>query len=72
MKPIKSFLVAAHTHTHCTKTQTYIPGGRAVTFDLAASDEVPDARHPMGQQGERGHEQGEDHGAVLGVTIQLL
>ena len=26
----------------------------------------------MGQQGERGHEQGEDHGAVLGVAIQLL
>lgn len=71
MKPIKSLLVAAHT-LHNTETQTYIPGSRAVTFDLAASDEVPDARHPMGQQGERGHEQGEDHGAVLGVTIQLL
>lgn len=26
----------------------------------------------MGQQGERGHEQGEDHGAVLGVAVQLL
>ncbi|TNN70252.1 hypothetical protein EYF80_019466 [Liparis tanakae] len=54
------------------QTQTYIPGGGAITFDLAASDEVPDAGHPMAEQGERGHEQGEDHGAVLGVAVQLL
>lgn len=26
----------------------------------------------MGEQGEGGHEQREDHGAVLGVAIQLL
>lgn len=55
-----------------TQTQTYVPGGRAVAFDLTAADEVPDAGHPVSQQGERGHEQGEDHSAVLGVTIQLL
>ena len=55
-----------------TPVQTYIPGGGAVTFDLAASDEVPHAGHPVGQEGKGGHEQGEDHGAVLGVPVQLL
>lgn len=54
------------------QTQTYIPGDGAVAFDLTASDEVPDAGHPMAQQGECGHEQGEDHGAVLRVAVQLL
>lgn len=55
-----------------TQVRTYIPGGGAVTFDLAASDEVPHTGHPVGQEGKRGHEQGQDHGAVLGVTVQLL
>ena len=50
---------------------TDVPGVGAV-FDLSASDEVPDAGHPVGQQGEHGHEQGEDHSTVLGVTLQLL
>lgn len=52
--------------------QTYIPGGGAIAFNLTASNEIPDAGHPVGQQGERGHEQGEDHSAVLRVTVQLL
>lgn len=55
-----------------TQVPTYIPGGGAVAFDLAASDEVPHAGHPVGQKGERGHEQGQDDGAVLGVAVQLL
>lgn len=41
-------------------------------MNLAAADEVPNTRHPVGQQGEGGHEQGEDHGAVLRVAVQLL
>lgn len=52
--------------------QTYIPGGRAIAFNLTATDEVPHTGHPMGQQGKCGHEQSKDHSAVLGVTIQLL
>lgn len=52
------------------ETLTYVPG--RVALDLAAPDEVPDARHPVRQQGERGHEQREHHGAVLGVPVQLL
>lgn len=55
-----------------TQVQTYIPGGGAVTFNLAASNEVPHTGHPVGQQGKRGHEQGQNHSAVLGVTVQLL
>lgn len=53
-------------------TQTYIPRGGAVTLNLAAANEVPNTCHPVGQQGEGGHEQGEDHGAVLRVAVQLL
>ncbi len=52
--------------------QTYIPGGGAIAFNLTASNEIPDAGHPVGEQGEGGHEQGEHDGAVLGVTVQLL
>lgn len=43
-----------------------------VSLHLHLADDVPDAGHPVGQQGERGHEQREDHCAVLGVAIQLL
>ena len=43
-----------------------------VALHLLASDDVPDAGHPVGQQGEHGHEQREHHGAVLGVAVQLL
>lgn len=50
---------------------TNVPGVGAV-FDLSASNEVPDAGHPVGQQGEHGHEQGENHSAVLGVPVHLL
>ena len=63
--------IANNTQTH-TDTQTYIPGDGAVAFNLTASDEVPDAGHPVSEQGERGHEQRQDHGAVLGVAVQLL
>lgn len=49
---------------------TNIPGGG--TFHLLATYEVPDAGHPVGQQGEHGHQQREHHGAVLRVALQLL
>lgn len=50
---------------------TYIPEGGAV-LDLIAADEVPHAGHPVGEQGEGGHEQREHDGAVLRVAVQLL
>ena len=58
----------------CTQTcaPTDVPRAGAVVLDLGASDEVPETGHPVGQQGEGGHEEGEDHGAVLGVAVQLL
>lgn len=46
--PLKSLLLAAHGLQNTAATQTYIPGGGAVTLDLAAADEVPDAGHPVG------------------------
>lgn len=52
------------------KTLTNIPGARTLHF--LATDEVPDTGHPVSQQREHGHEQREDHGAVLGVALQLL
>lgn len=55
-----------------TDRPTYVPGGGVIGLNLAAPDEVPDTGHPVCQEGECGHEQREDHGAVLGVTIQLL
>lgn len=36
-----------------------------VGLHLHLTNDVPDAGHPVGQQGEHGHEQGEDHRAVL-------
>lgn len=54
----------------CVCVLTDIPGSR--TFDLLAADEVPDAGHPVSQQGEHGHEQSENHSAVLRVPLQLL
>lgn len=51
---------------------TNFPLQKAVVFPLHFSDDVPDARHPVGQQGEHGHEQSQDDRAVLGVAVQLL
>ena len=51
---------------------TNIPGNGVAALDLPASYDVPDAGHPVSQQSEHRHEQGQDHGAVLGVTIQFL
>lgn len=51
---------------------TNFPGNRVAAFYLLAPNDVPDAGHPVGEQSEHGHEQGQYHGAVLGVAIQLL
>ena len=42
-----------------------------ITGHLGEPDGVPDARQPMGDQGERGHEEDEDRGSVFGVSIDL-
>lgn len=54
------------------KALTNIPGDGVTALYLLASYDVPDASHPVSQQSKHGHEQGQDHGAVLGVTIQFL
>jgi len=51
---------------------TYVPGNQVTAFYLLASDDVPDTSHPVSQQSEHRHEQGQDHSAVLGVAVQLL
>lgn len=38
---------------------------------LHVADGVPDARQPVGDEGEDAHEQHEDRSAVLGVAVQL-
>lgn len=39
---------------------------------LLLGDDVPDAGEPVGHQEKAEHEKGQDHGAVLRVTIHLL
>ena len=51
---------------------TDVPGPGHGALDLGPPDEVPDAGHPVSDEGEGGHEQGEHHSAVLGVALQLL
>lgn len=53
-------------------TLTDVPGNRVAAFDLRASDDIPDAGHPVSQQSKGRHEQRQNHSAVLGVTIQFL
>lgn len=43
-----------------------------VCLHLHLADNVPDAGHPVGQQGKHGHEQRQDHGAVLRVAVHFL
>lgn len=43
-----------------------------VGLHLHLADDVPDAGHPVGQEGEHRHEQGQDHRAVLRVAVHLL
>lgn len=38
---------------------------------LHIADGIPDARQPVGDEGEDAHEQHEDRSAVLGVAVQL-
>lgn len=54
------------------KTLTNFPGNGVAAFYLLAANDVPDAGHPVGEQSEHRHEQGQHHGAVLGVAVQLL
>lgn len=59
----------------CTRGEeelTYVPGEGVVLFHLPLPYDIPDAGHPVGQQGKHGHEEREDDGAVLGVAVQLL
>lgn len=53
-------------------TLTDVPGNRVAAFYLRTSDDIPDAGHPVSQESKRGHEQRQNHSAVLGVTIQFL
>lgn len=53
-------------------TLTDVRGNRVAAFYLGTSDDVPDAGHPVSQQSKGRHEQRQNHGAMLGVTIQFL
>lgn len=61
-------LELSHTHTPLTN----VPGNRVAAFYLLASYDVPDTSHPVSEQSKHRHEQGQNHGAVLGVAIQFL
>ena len=43
-----------------------------VSFELFASDEVPDAGEPVRQHGEHRHEERQDDETVLRVPVELL
>lgn len=43
-----------------------------IGLHLHLAYDVPDAGHPVGQQGEHGHQQRQDHRAVLRVAVHLL
>lgn len=43
-----------------------------VCLHLHLANDVPDAGHPVGQQGEHGHEQRQHHRAVLRVAVHFL
>lgn len=51
---------------------TYVPGEGVILFHLPFPYDIPDAGHPVSDQGKHGHEECEDDCAVLGVAIQLL
>lgn len=53
-------------------TLTDVPGHGVAALYLRASDDIPDTGHPVSQQSEGRHEQRQNHGAVLGVAVQLL
>lgn len=64
--------VSQTTQMQREKALTDFPGNGVAAFYLLAPDDVPDAGHPVGEQSEHRHEQGQDHGTVLGVAVQLL
>lgn len=43
-----------------------------VRVHFLLADNVPDAGHPVGQKSKHGHQQGENHSAVLRVAVHLL
>ena len=68
--PRAHMCMCTHTHTHMHEralaaSSTYLGQLRGAALDLPLADVEPDAGHPVGEQGEHGHEQGEHHGAVL-------
>lgn len=65
----KSF---ADTQMHREKALTNFPGNGVAAFYLLPPNDVPGAGHPVCEQSEHGHEQGQDHRTVLGVAVQLL
>lgn len=58
--------------THGKEGLTYVPGEGVILFHLPFPYDIPDAGHPVSEQGKHGHEKGEDDCAVLGVAVQLL
>lgn len=70
---VKPFFLTVQTQP-CSRTHllTDVPGNRVVAGELFAADDVPDAREPVCEQSEDGHEEREHHGAVLRVTVHLL
>lgn len=50
---------------------TQFPVGAVPQF-LLFRDDVPDASQPMSDQGEDEHEQSQDHGAVLRISVHFL
>lgn len=63
---------AGENPTHPFDTLTDVPGNGVAALYLRASDDIPDTGHPVSQQSEGRHEQRQNHGAVLGVAVQLL
>lgn len=55
--------------THGLLTDIPVVG---IGLNLHLADNVPDAGHPVSQQGEHGHQQRQDHSAVLRVAVHLL
>lgn len=55
-----------------TEALTDFPLEKAVVLPLHFSNDIPDTCHPVCKESKHGHEQGEDDGTVLRITVQLL
>lgn len=57
--------------TLCTVgTSTNLGQLRSTALNLLLANVEPDTGHPVCEQGEHSHEQGEHHGTVLGVAVK--